>query len=177
MIEFTRIENDQNGNGRLVCHYINLLTEAEKQGEAGDRYALAVKRAHRIGGRKYHTKRYGGGIVFQAYSEEELDRRIRAILPPLAPMTAEEFGARLSQIVTETNQEVVALVHEAQERAGLGIETDQSVPFADDPNWNRPADSLAESAGWIYDRLNGRTGLHRQSMTKKIRRALGYTSP
>jgi len=35
-------------------------------------YAEAVEAANKIGGRRYHNKSYGGGIVFQAY-ECELD--------------------------------------------------------------------------------------------------------
>lgn len=60
-ITFTRINSDTNGNPRYVCHFLNLA----------DKYDDACKLANRIGGRKYHTKRYGGGIVFQSYSLNE----------------------------------------------------------------------------------------------------------
>lgn len=80
-IEFTRIDNDTNGNPRYVCHFVNLLTKAEKNDYEGlnfvsRQYAMAVKRANSIGGRKYHTKRYGGGIVFQSYSILDTERSI-----------------------------------------------------------------------------------------------------
>lgn len=68
-IRFTRIDNDINGNPRYVCHFLNI---------AGD-YAAAVKLANTIGGKKYHTKKYGGGIVFQSYNIEETERRILEI--------------------------------------------------------------------------------------------------
>ena len=57
-INFTRIKQDVNGNGRLVCHWTNI--------PGAETYAEAVKLANKIGGRKYHTKNFGGGIVFQA---------------------------------------------------------------------------------------------------------------
>jgi hypothetical protein len=37
-----------------------------------ERYAIACKLANKAGGRKYHNKSYGGGIVFQSYSIGEL---------------------------------------------------------------------------------------------------------
>lgn len=75
---FTRIDNDTNGNPRYVCHFLNLVTEKDRETTAQDLYQLrslyaaAVKRANKAGGRKYHTKSYGGGIVFQSYSIREL---------------------------------------------------------------------------------------------------------
>lgn len=93
MIEFTRIKNDVNGNPRYVCHYTHLLTEEEKQryqlgippvfrtmDNMSVRYQIAVKRANKIGGRKYHTKAYGGGIVFQSYSLKELENYINKVV-------------------------------------------------------------------------------------------------
>jgi len=68
-IEFTRIDNDINGNPRYVCHFLNIA----------DNYAEAVNIAHKIGGRKYHTKKYGGGIVFQSYNIEDTAKRIKEI--------------------------------------------------------------------------------------------------
>jgi hypothetical protein len=83
-IEFTRIDNDANGNPRYVCHFLYLNTDAERNPCVGDTgykplqhlYAAACKRANSIGGRKYHTKRFGGGIVFQSYALAELVRHI-----------------------------------------------------------------------------------------------------
>ena len=55
----TRVNNDVNGNPRYVFHFLALA----------DRYAEAVTVAGKlVGGRKYHTKSYGGGIVFQSYN-------------------------------------------------------------------------------------------------------------
>lgn len=94
-IDWTRISNDTNGNPRYVCHFFALLTEAEKHadyakdGESGidaacnslnRQYELAVKRANKIGGRKYHNKRFGGGIVFQSYNIRVTEMQIKSLL-------------------------------------------------------------------------------------------------
>lgn len=66
--DFTRIRNDVNGNPRFVCHFLHLDVHGwQSKIGLSDRYAIALKLANSIGGRKYHTKAYGGGIVFQEY--------------------------------------------------------------------------------------------------------------
>lgn len=67
-IEWKNVKRDTCGNSRYVCHYSNLLTTAEKAKNYltfNGLYDIAVKRAKKIGGRKFHNKQYGGGIVFQ----------------------------------------------------------------------------------------------------------------
>ena len=61
----TRVNNDINGNPRYVFHFLALA----------DHYVEAVAVAKKlIGGKKYHTKSYGGGIVFQSYNvQNDLD--------------------------------------------------------------------------------------------------------
>jgi hypothetical protein len=87
-IQFTRINNDVNGNPRYVCHFFNLLSEKEKYGDQradgidaacaslDSQYKLAVKKAKKLGGRKFSTKQYGGGIVFQSYNIDETAKQI-----------------------------------------------------------------------------------------------------
>lgn len=93
-IDFTRINNDINGNPRYVCHFNNLLSEKENEDckkEAEQRqkkapsffisfvsiqYELALKKAKKIGGKKFNNKQYGGGIVFQSYNIEDLQKDI-----------------------------------------------------------------------------------------------------
>jgi hypothetical protein len=84
-IEFTRIKNDSNGNPRYVCHFLSLLTDAEKNDQelfpndlnrVSNMYAYALARARKIGGRKFHNKQYGGGIVFQSYSLPDTEQSI-----------------------------------------------------------------------------------------------------
>lgn len=72
-IEWTRVNNDVNGNPRHVCHYLAFIGTKDKFDSLDSRYALALSRAHALGGRKFHNKQYGGGIVFQAYGGSCLD--------------------------------------------------------------------------------------------------------
>jgi len=76
-IDFTRVNNDINGNPRYVCHFLNFLKIDEPTN-----YELALKRSRQLGGRKFHNKQYGGGIVFQMYEgqQEEMSRRISEIV-------------------------------------------------------------------------------------------------
>lgn len=92
-------------------------------------------------------------------------------------MTNEEFARDLANVVEVSRVKVVELVTDAQNAEGLAYDTTESVSFAEDPAWQRQADALAELAGWIHDRLHGRNRLSRGSVTKRIRRALGYTVP
>lgn len=65
-IEFTRINNDTNGNPRYVCHYL----------EFAGTYNEALKVAKQLGGKRYNNKSYGGGIVFQSYNIQDLEKKI-----------------------------------------------------------------------------------------------------
>ena len=66
----TRVKTDVNGNGRLVVSWLAI--------PGAKNYADAVQKAHKIGGRKYNTKEFAGGIVFQA-DESELRYAIESI--------------------------------------------------------------------------------------------------
>jgi hypothetical protein len=85
-MQITRIKNDINGNSRRVVHFIDLVTEQDRKDAPSDfsrishLYSVALNRSRKIGGRKYHTKSFGGGIVFQAYSDNELERDIAKLL-------------------------------------------------------------------------------------------------
>lgn len=81
-IELKRVTSDTYGNPRYVVHFMNLLSDKDwdslPQGlsHISDGYALAIKKAKKIGGSKYRGKDFGGGIVFQSYNTEELIRDI-----------------------------------------------------------------------------------------------------
>jgi hypothetical protein len=83
-ISFTRVNNDVNGNPRYVCHFSNLLKDSENyfntSAKISDRYNTALNRARKIGGRKFHNKQYGGGIVFQSYNIQETENDILNLL-------------------------------------------------------------------------------------------------
>ena len=76
-IEFTRVNNDFCGNPRFVTHFFSFLKEDE---QTLSNYNLAVKRANKLGGKKYRGSDFGGGIVFQSYSLSDLINRITEIL-------------------------------------------------------------------------------------------------
>jgi len=80
-VEFTRINNDVNGNPRFVCHFLAFLSAKDEFTSLEERYQLALRRSRELGGRKFHNKQYGGGIVFQMYDGEqiEMSKKIREI--------------------------------------------------------------------------------------------------
>lgn len=69
---FTRAKTlDVNGNPRYIIHFLHLNKDGDApDGDISGKYAAAVKRANKMGGKKYHNKQYGGGIIFQSYSIE-----------------------------------------------------------------------------------------------------------
>lgn len=85
-IEITRINRDSNGNSRMVVHFLNFITrkELDKKGDEwisiSEKYAIALKRANALGGRKFHNRQYGGGIVFQCSSENEILKIIKTAI-------------------------------------------------------------------------------------------------
>jgi len=83
----TRVKSDANGNPRYVVHFLAFITDqdaidcARFAGEqrtfaSNLKYDRALERARKVGGRKFHNKQYGGGIVFQCYGQSEIDALI-----------------------------------------------------------------------------------------------------
>lgn len=72
---FDRIASDTNGNPRFVLHYTNIDNNYEK--------ALEIAGKHETV-RKYNTKNYSWGIIFQTYS---LDSVVKALNNELYPKT------------------------------------------------------------------------------------------
>jgi hypothetical protein len=68
-ITFYQINNDYYGNPRYVVHFLAL----------SDDYENAIKLAKKIGGKKYRAKWFGGGIVFETFSPNDIATRINAI--------------------------------------------------------------------------------------------------
>ena len=94
-IDFTRINNDVNGNPRYVCHFYALINEQDRVKALADQkaglnssfidamYQLACKRANKLGGKKFHNKQFGGGIVFQSYNIADTERHIHELMATL----------------------------------------------------------------------------------------------
>lgn len=81
-IQWTKISNDINGNPRYVCHFLQVLPDYIKNGGDGIsvKYEKALKIAKAIGGRKFHNKQYGGGIVFQSYNIADTEQQIMSLI-------------------------------------------------------------------------------------------------
>lgn len=71
---FTRIDND-----RYVCHFTNLSVPDDQQIDVTQRYNLALFRAKALGGKRFHTKQYGGGIAFTTDNLHDLCKRMNQL--------------------------------------------------------------------------------------------------
>ena len=78
MINFTKINNDSNGNPRYVFHFLALINDNEQwdKMDISMKYNYALIMAKSIGGKKYHNKQYGGGIVIQSYNLADTESKI-----------------------------------------------------------------------------------------------------
>lgn len=78
---FTRVKNDINGNPRYVCHFLHLDVHGWQSNIGlSERYNIALSLAKTLGGRKFHNKQYGGGIVFRSvYNLPQLCERINEL--------------------------------------------------------------------------------------------------
>lgn len=86
---FTRVNNDVNGNPRYVIHFLELLTSKEQDEISAkarpmqaisDMYQESVNKASDIGGKRYRGKDFGGGIVFQSYNINDTAKQINELL-------------------------------------------------------------------------------------------------
>jgi hypothetical protein len=80
---FMRVNNDVNGNPRYVTHFANLLSHYDNYQanlSIDKKYELALKKAKSIGGKKFHNKLYGGGIVFSSvFNLDDLVAKVQQI--------------------------------------------------------------------------------------------------
>lgn len=81
-LQMTRVKNDVNGNPRHVVHWLGLEPATPAGLDISARYDRVVRAARAAGGRKFHTRQYDGGVVFQAYACEMPERVacVRALL-------------------------------------------------------------------------------------------------
>jgi len=112
----TRVKSDVNGNPRYVVHFLAFITReksdeldaiANERSKAGYitfgttlKYEYALKLARRVGGRKFHNKQYGGGIVFQCCGQTEIDALIEQALA-LTPELLEQLEITLEIVTNE----------------------------------------------------------------------------
>lgn len=75
---WTRVNSDSNGNPRFVVHFLSCCPEGLK-GDVLGRYDATVKLMNTIGGRKFHNKQFGGGIVFSSYNLADTEKHIERV--------------------------------------------------------------------------------------------------
>lgn len=78
-IDVTRIDNDTKGNPRYVIHFLCVARRIEAaigQGDAFGAYERTLRFIQGSGWKKYHNKRYGGGLVVQSFS---IDSDLRSL--------------------------------------------------------------------------------------------------
>lgn len=71
-------------DGRYVVHFLAFLTDKERNDNSSldailNQYPLALKKAKAIKGKKYHNKKYGGGIAFRTNDLKETLKQIDEI--------------------------------------------------------------------------------------------------
>jgi hypothetical protein len=79
IMDWTRLKNDVNGNSRWVCHWLTLENKPDYTLTLSERYERALTLARQIGGRKFHNKQFGGGIVFQCYGPDDIAPHIARV--------------------------------------------------------------------------------------------------
>lgn len=72
--QFTQINNDIYGNPRYVIHFLSLAEPSLNYKDISNeyKYILNINKKLGLGGKKFHNKQYGGGLVFQSYSLSSL---------------------------------------------------------------------------------------------------------
>jgi hypothetical protein len=125
-INLTRVNNDTNGNPRYATHFLNLLTAAEKARSGAawidvpKKYEIALRRAHAIGGRKFHNKQFGGGIVFQCYGGADIGPHIARVLSEAQADEAQAENLFLSVINDSATYRQRQQIAKAFHQYGLG---------------------------------------------------------
>ena len=84
---FTRVNNDSNGNPRYVLHFLHCVPAyMDNDGNSvGRKYDAALYVMKKAGGRKFHNKQYGGGIVFSSYDLTDTIAKIERVLGEVKP--------------------------------------------------------------------------------------------
>lgn len=86
----------------------------------------------------------------------------------------QEFETVLKAIAEETEERVRQLICYYRDSYADGELGDQPLPWNDAPSWDRIADRFVEVGGYIYDRVCGTNRTRKDSMTRRLRKALGY---
>lgn len=114
-IELLRVDCDNDGNSRYVVHFLNLITDKDKEEAAilsktcspfnfptHYEYEIAVNKARTIGGKRYKAKHYGGGIVFTSNSKQALAESIAELMDETKQTFYFSFDGRLLGAIGKT---------------------------------------------------------------------------
>ena len=90
-------------------------------------------------------------------------------------MTEKEFTQELKTILDNSWEQVNNLVERAREQEGKLNNTEPiSWYYEFEYNGERKADGFVELGGFICDKLQGMNRLNKKSLTRKLRKVLGY---
>jgi hypothetical protein len=75
--DFERVNNDTNRNPRYVCHFCSIDLVFPANIDLSSKYDYVVRFCNKLGGKRYHNKSYGGGIVWQSYNLDSTIKHIK----------------------------------------------------------------------------------------------------
>ena len=81
--DLTKIDCNSSGHPRYALHFLRLLNYDESYSSKlsiGNKYNIALDRAKKIGGKKYHNKSYGGGIAFVSFNSNDLINELNKLI-------------------------------------------------------------------------------------------------
>ena len=78
--DFESIDSNKYGNPRYVMHWCSLSNEVCKSNTIMQKYNEVLDFCKPLGGKKYHNKKYGGGVDFCTYNLQTLCDKINAAL-------------------------------------------------------------------------------------------------
>ncbi len=77
--DWQKISANTNGHSRYVVHFSVLAPEYPLHHNTDEAYAVASKRANKIGGRRHNTKSHPYHLVFQSFNLQRTEGVIREI--------------------------------------------------------------------------------------------------
>jgi hypothetical protein len=129
---FTRISSDTNGNPRYVIHYLNVDRDYDK----------ALKIARKIGGKKFHNKQYGGGIVFQSYNISETAKYLNNAISENKIGAVPKKKSAASKRITD--------IHKDSKSHNVNIRVVSGLPSYKDPDMARELELYADNDSLLY---------------------------
>jgi hypothetical protein len=128
--EITRVDCDNDGNSRYVVHFLNFITKQDKAEawllsktctpfnfSTHYEYEIAIRKARKIGGKRYKAKHYGGGIIFTSNSKQALAESIAELMDETKQTFYFSFNGRLLGAIGKTHFVTTKVIAENKEKA------------------------------------------------------------